>query len=241
MKAVILAAGVGSRLKNLTIDKPKCMLAIMDNRLLIDYQIEKLKEYGIQEREIFIIGGYKFDILKEYLRKREVNLILNPKFKEWNNIYSFFLINEISAINSSDDFLLLNSDTLFHKDILRYLLNCSESNCVVVDTCKELGSEEMKVLIKDEKIVRFGKDIPESLAAGEYIGLAKFNKSKLDILFDIANKLIKSGKTDIWYEIAFNYVLDRINIGYVDTQAKPWIEIDTVEDYEKAKEIVKKL
>ena len=241
MKAVILAAGVGSRLKNLTTDKPKCMLTIMDNELLIDYQIEKLKEHGILERDIFIIGGYQFDILREYLRKRDVNLILNPKFKEWNNIYSFFLINEISAIADNDDFILLNSDTLFHGDILNYLLNCSKSNCVVIDTYKELGKEEMKVLIEDEKIIKFGKDIPESLAAGEYIGLAKFNKSKLDILFDTINKLIKSGKTDIWYEIAFNYVLDRIKVGYVDTQAKPWIEIDTVEDYEKAKEIVKRL
>ncbi len=238
---MILAAGIGSRLGNLTKDKPKCMLPIIGGKLLIDYQIEKLKEYGIHEKDIFVIGGYQFDVLRRYLSERGVNVIFNPKFKEWNNIYSFFLIKEISTIANNDDFLLLNSDTLFHKDILRYLLSCPKFNCVVLDIYKKLGKEEMKVLVEGDKIAKFGKDIPESLAAGEYIGLAKFKKSKLSLLFDVINKLIKSGKTDIWYEIAFNYVLDRINVGYVDTQAKPWIEIDTVEDYEKAKEMVRKL
>jgi len=241
LKAVILAAGIGSRLGNLTKDKPKCMLPIIGDKLLIDYQIEKLKEHGIHEKDIFVIGGYQFNMLKRYLSKRNVNVIFNPKFKEWNNIYSFFLINDISAITNNDNFLLLNSDTLFHKDILKYLVGCPKSNCVVLDVYKKLGKEEMKVLVKGEKIVRFGKDIPESLATGEYIGLAKFKKSELILLFDTINKLIKTGKTNIWYEIAFNYVLDKINVGYIDTQAKPWIEIDTVEDYEKAKEIARKL
>jgi len=241
LKAVILAAGTGSRLGNLTQDKPKCMLPIIDNKLLIDYQIEKLKEHGIGEKDIFVIGGYQFNVLKKHLSKRRVNLIFNPKFREWNNIYSFFLINDISAIAYNDDFLLLNSDTLFHKDILKCLLSCPKVNCIVLDIYKKLGKEEMKVLVKNGKIVKFGKDIPTSLAKGEYIGLAKFRKSELISLFDIINKLIKTGKTDIWYEIAFNYVLDEINIGYIDTQAKPWIEIDTVEDYEKAREVAKKL
>jgi choline kinase len=50
-------------------------------------------------------------------------------------------------------------------------------------------------------------------------------------------ELIRIGKTDIWYEIAFNYVLDKIDVGYIDIKGKPWIEIDTVEDYELAKNL----
>ena len=237
MKAVILAAGIGSRLGNLTKIKPKCMLPIFDNMLLIDYQIEKLKEFGIKEENIFIIGGYKINTLREHLNKRRVKIIFNPKFREWNNIYSFFLIKNIPTITDNDAFILLNSDTFFHKDILRYLLNSPKHNCIVIDTYKKLGEEEMKVIVENKRVVKFGKDISISLAAGEYIGLAKFNKSNLKPLFDIMEKLIKTGKTDIWYEIAFNYVLDRINIGYVETKAKPWIEIDTVEDYKKARNL----
>jgi len=235
MKAVILAAGIGSRLGKLTKDKPKCMLPILGNMKLIDYQIESLKKIGIKERNIFVIGGYRLEILKEHLKKRSINIVFNPRFKEWNNIYTFFLINRIPNIKDSDDFILLNSDTFFHQDILRYLLSCHNSNCVAIDTYKKLGDEEMKVLVKEKRIIKFGKDIPPSIAFGEYIGLAKFKKGHLIPLFSIINKLIKQGKTNLWYEIAFNYVLDKLNLGFIDTKQKPWIEIDTVEDYYSAK------
>lgn len=237
MKAVILAAGIGSRLKELTKDKPKCMLHVGENIPLIEYQINKLKENGIKEGDIFVIGGYKIDKLKNYFKDRKVNIIFNPKFKEWNNIYSFFLIKQISAISEEDDFLLLNSDTYFHGDILKALVNSSKLNCIVVDIYKTMGDEEMKVLIEDGRVVKFGKDIHRSLASGEYIGLAKFKKSYIRPLFDKIEELIKRGKTNIWYELAFNYVIDQIIIGYIDTQKKPWIEIDTPEDYEKAKRL----
>ena len=95
----------------------------------------------------------------------------------------------------------------------------------------------MKVLVKENRIVKFGKDIPINKAKGEYIGLAKFKKLLLNPLFDIMKKLIDNGKTDIWYEIAFNYVLGEIVVGYVDTKGIPWIEIDTREDYEIAKSL----
>jgi choline kinase len=237
LKAVILAAGVGSRLGELTKNKPKCMLPVLNDMLLIDYQIEKLKEFGIKEKDIFIIGGYKIDVLKKHLKDTHVNVLFNPKFREWNNIYTFYLIKEIREINNDDEFVLLNSDTFFHKDILRDLLSYQKHNCVVLDTSKNLGSEEMKVLAKENRIIRFGKDIPINEAKGEYIGLAKFKKSLLNPLFDTMKELIDKGKTNIWYEIAFNCVLDEITIEYVDTKGKPWIEIDTPEDYRVAKNL----
>ena len=239
MKAVILAAGTGSRLGNLTKTKPKCMLPVLGNMLLIDYQIAKLIEFGISEEDIFIIGGYKIDILKDHLKDKCVNIIYNPKYKEWNNIYTFFLINDI--IDNNNEFILLNSDTFFHKEILKALINTSDHNYVVIDKNKKLGSEEMKVLIKENKIIRFGKDIPINKADGEYIGLAKFKKSYLNPLFDIIKELLDKGMTNIWYEMAFNYILDKITIRYIDTKGKPWIEIDTLEDYIKAKNLKIKL
>ena len=239
MKAIILAAGIGSRLGNLTKNKPKCMLPILNNIPLIDYQIEKLKEFGIREQEIFIIGGYKIDILKEHLKDRLVNIIYNPKYREWNNIYSFYLIKDI--INNKEDFILLNSDTFFHKEILKNLLETSQYNCIVIDTKKKLDTEEMKVMVKENKIIKFGKDIPPNKANGEYIGLAKFRKLDLKPVFNTIEELLGKGKTNIWYEIAFNYVLEEITIGYVDTKEKPWIEIDTIEDYITAKQLSIKL
>ena len=120
------------------------------------------------------------------------------------------------------------------QDILGYLLATNKSNCVVIDSSKKLGDEEMKVLAEGDRIIKLGKDISPDIAKGEYIGLAKFKKIDLRLLFDTMEFLIREGKTDIWYEIAFNDVLDKIDIGYTDTKGEPWIEIDDIKDYQKA-------
>jgi len=244
VKAVILAAGVGSRLQEFTQNKPKCMVPVLNGTmLLIDYQICILKKCGVKERDIFIIGGHKINVLERHLKAKgwNVNIIFNPKYKEWNNVYTFLLIQNIHSIIDEDNLILLNSDTLFHRDILESLLKFPKDNCVVLDVSKSLGEEEMKVLVENERVKKFGKDIPIFLATGEYIGLAKFKRSQLEAIFDVIKMLIKSGKVNIWYEIAFNYVTDKINIGYIDTKAKPWIEIDTLEDYKKAQKLDIKL
>ena len=237
MKAVILAAGTGSRLGELTRDKPKCMLQISKDKTLIQYQLDKLIKYGIKEENIFIIGGYKLDVLKHHLQDRSVKIIENPRYNEWNNIYSFFLINDIPDLSFKDQFLLLNSDTFFHESILNNLINTSSDNCVVLDTYKKLEEEEMKVLTENHRVIKFGKDIPADKATGEYIGLAKFNKFDLVPLFNKIERLISNGGTNLWYEEAFNYVTDQVDIRYIDTLKKPWIEIDTVEDYRFARSL----
>ena len=237
MKAVILAAGIGSRLGELTREKPKCMLPVSKDKTLIHYQIDKLIKYGLGEEDIYIIGGYKLDALRDHLKCMRVKIIENTHYDKWNNIYSFFLINQISEINSDDKFLLLNSDTFFHESILCDLISTPYDNCVVLDTFKDLGEEEMKVLTSNRKVLKFGKEIPVDKATGEYIGLAKFIKSNLEPLFNLIEKLIARGETNLWYEEAFNYITDKVDIRYIDTRKKPWIEIDTVEDYRKAQRI----
>lgn len=242
VKAVILAAGIGSRLGDLTKDRPKCLLPIEDDLPLIDYQIMRLSRVGINEKDIFVIAGYKIDALRKHLSRRDVNLIYNPRFREWNNIYSFYLINEIPALNEKGDFVLLNSDLFFHGDILDYLLAHPKENCVVVDTgCKDLGGEKMKVSIEEDRVVRFGKDIPPDRAKGEYIGMAKFKMSSIAPFFEVMESLIREGKVDIWYEIAFNYALDRVYVGYVSSGDRPWVEIDTEEDYQFARRLAGEL
>ncbi len=241
-RAVILAAGIGSRLGDLTRDRPKCLLPIKHNLTLIDYQIMSLSKVGISERDIFVIGGHRIDTLKEHLSGKDVNLVYNSRFREWNNIYSFYLIKEISELRGKGNFVLLNSDLFFHEDILDYLLAHSGKNCVVVDTsCSDLGWEKMKVSVEGDMVVRFGKDIPPDRAKGEYIGMAKFEMSSIGPFFEAMESLIREGKIDIWYEVAFNYALDKVYVGYVSSGDRPWVEIDTVEDYRFAQRLAGEL
>ncbi|MFA4720631.1 phosphocholine cytidylyltransferase family protein [Pyrococcus kukulkanii] len=231
MKAVILAAGIGSRLRDITKDKPKCLLKIKDNLTIIEYQIRVLKEIAnIQYKDIFVIGGHKFEKLS-FLKKYGINIIFNPKYSQYNNIYSFYMAKQYIT----EDFILVNGDTLFHPKILKLLVKTDIGTYFVIDNIKKLGEEEMKVIIRDNRIMRFGKDINPENSQGEYIGLARFSWSDAKIIFEKMEELIESGKTNIWYELAINYVLDKILARPIYTNGLPWIEIDTPEDYKKAK------
>jgi choline kinase len=234
MKAVILAAGVNSRLREVARDIPKCLLKVGDTTI-IDYQIKLLTSIGkLKLQDIYVIGGHKIERLG-YLKDLGVHVVYNPKFKDFNNIYSFYLTKNFI----DEDFILFNGDTLAHKKIFESLVNLDHKTAFVIDNVKTLGQEEMKVLIKDDKILRFGKEIDPCTAQGEYIGYAKFSLEDAIIIFDCMERLLKEGKTDIWYENAINYVLNEIDAFAVYTNGLPWIEIDTPQDYDNAlKEVI---
>ena len=91
MKAIILAAGLGTRLRPMTENTPKALVKV-NEKPLVEYQIEFLKERGIDD--IIIVVGYlkeQFDYLKE---KYGVRLVFNEKYADYNNFYSLYLVKE---------------------------------------------------------------------------------------------------------------------------------------------------
>ena len=115
MNAIIIAAGMGTRLNPITLSTPKPLVKIF-GKPMIEKSIEYLLQEGIEE--IVIVTGYMKDKF-EYLRDKykEVKLIYNPKYKEYNNIYSFYLVREFlkdSYILDGDIYLTRN---IFKKEI----------------------------------------------------------------------------------------------------------------------------
>lgn len=108
MRAILLAAGMGTRLRPLTENTPKSLIKINEEPLL-ERQLKFLKEIGIEE--IYIVTGYlneKFEYLKE---KYNVNLIYNKYYNKYNNIYSMFLAKEFlgnSYVIDADVYLTKN-------------------------------------------------------------------------------------------------------------------------------------
>ena len=91
MKAIILAAGLGTRLRPMTENTPKALVKV-NQKPLVEYQIEFLKERGIDD--IIIVVGYleeQFDYLKE---KYGVRLVFNDKYADYNNFYSLYLVKK---------------------------------------------------------------------------------------------------------------------------------------------------
>ena len=233
MKAFILAAGKGTRLMPLTSEVPKALIELKNGLTPLDFQVNQLLRFGIRPSEIYIIGGYKFEKLEKY-RDQGVNLIFNECYDTLNNIYSFLLV---SRFVNSEEFLILNVDTIFDASLLGALI-ATNGSAMVVDNVKVLGEEEMKVKIKDGRIVEISKSIPPENAHGEYIGISRYSPEAADIIFHKIREMLENGEGHRWYEDALNRVLDSIEVLPVYTEGKKWIEIDTPEDLELARELI---
>ena len=130
MKVLILAAGQGTRLKPLTDDKPKCMVKI-NGKSIIQRQIETLRDCGIKEDEIFILSGYKSDILEEYLSDTKVNFIKNFEFQHTNMVYTMMCAEKI--LNEEEDIILAYGDIVYNKEIIQLLMEKKNNISVIVD------------------------------------------------------------------------------------------------------------
>lgn len=237
MKVIILAAGVGSRLYPLTADRPKCLLRL-GNTTLLQHQIFLLNKLGIPNNQICIITGYKNGVLRKEIIG-DFHYIYNSKYHITNNIVSLHLASMWAL--DSNSVLIINSDTLFGIEILKSIIETNLENAAVIDNVKSLGEEEMKVYIQRGLVSAFGKELNPEVSQGEYIGIAKFGGYGLSLLFRVLEEIINKNKIHEWYESAFNELIKCVPIFPIYTEGLPWIEIDTLADYENAHLIYKQI
>ncbi len=240
MKAVILAAGRGKRLSALTKNVPKTLVEVCGSPILA-HILTNLRIFGI--KDIVIITGYKAAKIREFVSKfserMKINIsyIHNERFNETNNIYSVYLARDQLE---DEKFVLINSDVLFHGEILRTLLKSEKSGLILsVDFRENLGDEEMKVKIEEDRIVEISKEIDPKDADGEYIGITRIDKEFSSEFFDAVKRTIKINGVNVFYESAYQRMIDEgKHLTFESTRGLPWIEIDTYEDLQVARELV---
>lgn len=241
MKAVILAAGIASRLRPLTNNTPKCLLKL-GPRSILERTIENLLKNGIND--VIIVTGYLEEMIREFINEKypslNVQYIFNEVYNSTNNIYSLWLTKDFIQ---QDKILLMDSDIIFDQLIVKQLLESGSGNILAVRSDHQLGEEEMKVMItKDQKVTAISKKIDAKLAAGESIGIEKFEPEFLKILFEKLDELvIAQGRVNDFYEAAFQDAIDEgQEILAMDVGSLKCIEIDTAEDIEHAEEMIAK-
>ena len=228
--AIILAAGIGSRLNKITENIPKCMVEV-NNIKIIDNQINNILSSGI--KKIIIVGGYKYDMLSNYLYKKYPNnniiIINNEQYEITNNMYSFFLTKKITKFKN---IILMNGDVFFDKKILQNLIKNKNKNLICVDK-ENFNDENMKVVVKNDKIVKISKDIDKNEWNGTSIDLYKFSILTKSKLYKIIDKYLKNNQKKLWTEIAINDLFKhkRIKPMYINEK---WFEIDNENDLESA-------
>ncbi|MDE6177459.1 MAG: phosphocholine cytidylyltransferase family protein, partial [Paramuribaculum sp.] len=153
MQAIILAAGMGRRLGDLTRNNTKCMIEVNGVKL-IDRMLSQLFSAGLSR--IVIVVGYEGKSLRDYIVSRypdaPLEFVENPVYDRTNNIYSLWLARDYMT---ADDTLLLESDLIFEDDVLRRALLSKDENIALVAKYQTWMDGTMVRIDSDCNIVNF--------------------------------------------------------------------------------------
>ncbi len=228
MKAIILAAGTSKRMIEITRDRPKCLLEL-GGKSVLEHQIDCLEQNSIGE--IVVVTGFLEDKIRQRLGDR-VRYVTNPVYDKTNSLYSLWLARE----EARDGFVVLNSDVFFHPEMLKKLLASPYPDALLVSFQGNLSEEEMKVRVKDHKVVDISKEMDIREADGENVGIVKFSPSGAKVLFEKVDELVGNGVVNAWAPLAFQEICAYHVLYAVSTGGLPWIEMDFVEDFEHARD-----
>lgn len=237
MKAVILAAGQGTRIRSVHGEHPKCLIEVDDSTIL-DRQLEALSMAGINE--VAIVVGYEKEQVVAHVISRErrynqrIHFIENPAFALTNNIYSLWL-----AIDwlRGDSFVVLNADVIFDPGILENAVHPDAPISMIVDPLWR--NETMKVVIEGDRVTRMSKKIPEEEFSGTYIGITVFSKSMQERFLRRLNDFISAGRVNDFFNVAVQELADEgVHVGYTSTEGLAWAEIDDPLDLTFAQQTV---
>jgi len=244
MKAIVLAAGQGSRLGKICESQPKCLVKIEDNTLL-EIQINILHACGVED--ISTIRGYKAD----KINIPGLKYYDNPDYAGTNMLHSLFCARK----EMSGDVLILYGDILYEKQVLRRLIDSTHDIAIgVMVNWKEAIKQRSKIALEELEMVHFDSEnrvveigkrqMEEHETMGQFIGMVKCSHRGIEILKNNYDRIKKhySGKpfprTDVFEKAWLTDIFQEMTELGVPLHCviieRGWMEIDTPEDYERA-------
>jgi len=236
-QAVILAAGIGSRLGKLTAESPKCMVQIGE-MTIIERALAVLKSVGVSR--VVVVTGFKRQILEDYLATLsnglELIFVHNPDYATTNNIYSLWLAQPHIA----SDFLLIESDVLFTRQMIVDLLDpCATS----VSPLQPWMNGTVLTLNADKQVsaIYLKNDPRPDAPLYKTVNLYSFDlKTWNEAVWPRLDRMVKRQDLQVYYEVAIAEAVREGDLRLRGTicDVTTWYEVDTPEDLKAAGEIL---
>ncbi len=241
ISAVILVAGIGKRISDYT-KKPKCLLKIKGESLLLR-NIRYLRYYGI--KNIIIVAGYKSHLIireiNKVKNKTSIEIVLNKKFRTHGNCYSL----KLGLKKIINDVIYFDGDVVYEKNILGGYLKDKFLNSILTGEGDKYDVECAKVFSFNKKVARVIEKrtffTKKYKFIGEAVGINKLGKREIKKFLRTCNTVFKNKNNlnlnwDTYYD---KFFLKKIQINYSKIKSKKWVEVDTYDDFKKAKKIMK--
>ena len=228
-KALILAAGLGTRLAPITNDRPKSLVPV-NGKPIIFKQIENLRRNGIYN--ITIVSGYLAPVLEKAVHDLypDITIVESVDYATTNNMYSAYLgMKSMFPDGNIQPFYMMNADVFYDESIIGTLEQNSNYNLILVDMGRYI-EESMKVVEKNGRIIEISKQISEEDALGCSIDVYKFGSDGGKAFFDCCVEYIEQNKElKKWSEVALNDALSKVAFRACPLNGR-WLEIDNLED-----------
>lgn len=242
MQAIILAAGMGRRLGELTRDNTKCMVEVNGVKL-IDRTLTQLSKLNIDR--VIIVTGYKGEALESYVGREyaglDIEYIFNPVYDKTNNIYSLSLAKEKMQ---EDDTLLIESDLIFDDSLFRMIIDNPYPDLAMVAKYETWMDGTMVRIDSDNNIVNFVPKAAFEYEAAEHyyktVNIYKFSKEfSRNEYVPVLDAYCKVMGNNEYYEQVLRVLamLHTSTLKALPISDEKWYEIDDVQDLDIASTI----
>ena len=233
--AVLLAAGMGSRLFPLTQNAPKC-LTIVNGMSILERLISNLNHHGF--KRLVVVTGYLENHIKEFLGTQigdiKVDYVFSPLYETTNNIYSLWMARKII----DEPFLLFESDLVFDGSLLDDMVFPDR---IAVAKMQSWMNGTSVTINKYQEVKAFWADNADSLGDIKYktVNIYGISRSSWHEIVKRLGKRISDGKVNDYYETIFAEMIadGSLSLDSVSFDSKPWYEIDTIEDLAEAEKL----
>jgi choline kinase len=231
MKAIILAAGVGKRLWEVTQHRPKCLIEI-GGQTLLHRCLTALRSVGIHRADIVV--GYRQEMIRAAVAANScgvrVNFLVNEDYHR-GSISSLW----IARTALDDDAIVMDADVLFHQEVLRRLVQSPYENALLMDDTVKQTGEECMVVVESGRVIALTKTMPLHYDyAGEGVGFLKIRHADAPHMVAALRTYVDREAWQMEYEDALVGFFRDVKVGHEKIGGLPWIEIDFVEDVTNA-------
>ncbi len=227
MKAVIIAAGLGSRLGDLTSDRPKALVPVAGRELILR-ALDFVDHPAVTER--LVVTGFEGDRLARFLEEKrpDVATVRNPHFRDGSIRTIELALNHVDG-----DFLLMNVDHIYPRAMFERIANCGEGITAICDFDRRLVDDDMKVKLRNGKLVGIRKTLSDY--DGGYIGMTFVHGNALSKYREAVETAHAAEGDSANVEAALaNLACNDEEVKICDVSGIGWLEVDTQEDLERA-------
>lgn len=223
-KAILMAAGRGTRLSREVKNYCKCTLDIGDNMPLIRYTVQMLCDSGIEPH---VVVGYEKQRVIAALEGLPVIFHENIFYSITNSLVSlWFARDELDG----DLILLGNADVYWENNLLSVLLD-EQKDCVMLSDSSRLEQGDYLLKVENDRIIHYGKGIDCKQANCEYVGLAAIRGDMIKKCKNRLEQMVQQQRHGDWWEQIFYSMTSERSIWAKDIAGIFWEEIDYIEDY----------